>query len=321
MTNGKLASASTARVVGAAYDFELATTAWLRRVAEAFVDGIDGAYGGAAHQVVASTDGASVTSTRISEADKVAVGATLRARHFGEICRGQARVISDREAKLSSDQICTLAGLDRMRDADDNLVLLVGSNEPGTGWLVGAALSRERHLSAAQRTRWRHVAAHLATAGRLRLALQDLAPAVDSQPSQSPITRLRAVLARELEAAGETSGGGVEAFGAAWPALASGRWSLVDRFEADGRCVVVALPNPAGTPDPRALTPREREVAERVAEGFSGKQVAYELGLSTPTVSHLLHNAVRKLGLSGVAQLTTVVRALGREDTEIDCPP
>ena len=99
---------------------------------------------------------------------------------------------------------------------------------------------------------------------------------------------------------------------AAWSALATGHWSLVDLFETHGRCVVVARPNMADAADPRALTLRERDVAERAALGRSGKEIAYELGLRTPTVSQLLHNAVRKLGAAGVAQLGTVVRGLGQ---------
>ena len=44
-----------------------------------------------------------------------------------------------------------------------------------------------------------------------------------------------------------------------------------------------------------ALTPREREVAERVAEGRSHKSVARELGVSPTTVRNHVANAAQKL--------------------------
>lgn len=45
-----------------------------------------------------------------------------------------------------------------------------------------------------------------------------------------------------------------------------------------------------------ALTAREREVAVLVMRGFSNKQVARELGLSTGTVKLHLHRVFQKLG-------------------------
>ena len=45
-----------------------------------------------------------------------------------------------------------------------------------------------------------------------------------------------------------------------WRGLVSGLWSLVDHFDTDGRRYLVAHRNDATTPDPRALTERERQV-------------------------------------------------------------
>mgnify|MGYP001584285603 CR=1 FL=1 len=44
-----------------------------------------------------------------------------------------------------------------------------------------------------------------------------------------------------------------------------------------------------------SLTPREREVAELVADGASHKSVARELGLAVRTVSFHVWNAAQKL--------------------------
>ena len=98
----------------------------------------------------------------------------------------------------------------------------------------------------------------------------------------------------------------------AWPALASGRWSIVDCFDADGTSHVVARADAPDLGGLRALAGREREVVERVALGLSRKAIAHELGIAAPTVSTLLHGALRKLGLPGVARLGTLVRGLLR---------
>lgn len=46
------------------------------------------------------------------------------------------------------------------------------------------------------------------------------------------------------------------------------------------------------------LTPREREIVERVAMGLSNKSVAYELGVCESTVATHLARAMRKLGVT-----------------------
>jgi len=83
----------------------------------------------------------------------------------------------------------------------------------------------------------------------------------------------------------------------AWRALVMGKWSLVDRFDRDGRRYLVAVPNEMATPDPRALSVRERQALALHAFGYSGKLIAYQLGLAPSTVSQILRRARRKLGL------------------------
>jgi DNA-binding NarL/FixJ family response regulator len=174
--------------------------------------------------------------------------------------------------------------------------------------VFGLLASDGRRLSIEQRRRWQRVAAHVSTAAQLR---QALASAPDAARAQSSSACLRAAAIASLEN-DEHVDEEARKPGAAWSALASGSWSLVDLFEAGGRSVVIALRNPADAQDPRALTAREREVAERAAAGSSGKEIAYELGLRTPTVSQLLQRAVRKLRAASAVQLGSVVRALGQ---------
>jgi DNA-binding NarL/FixJ family response regulator len=83
----------------------------------------------------------------------------------------------------------------------------------------------------------------------------------------------------------------------AWSAVIAGRWSLVDRFDSDGRRYVVAYRNPRGVLDPRRLTPREECVTTLAALGRSNKEIGVELGVSQSTVGTLLAAALAKLGL------------------------
>ena len=98
---------------------------------------------------------------------------------------------------------------------------------------------------------------------------------------------------------------------AAWQDMISGRWSLVDWFDADGRRFVVAVPNATGVDDPRGLTKRQKEVAELAARGKSSKFIACELAISRQRVSSLLNQAMRKLGVRTQAQLVLKMKVFG----------
>ena len=54
----------------------------------------------------------------------------------------------------------------------------------------------------------------------------------------------------------------------------------------------------------RALSPREREVLQLVAEGSSSKDIATRLGLAVPTVETHRRQIMDKLGLRTIAELT-----------------
>jgi DNA-binding CsgD family transcriptional regulator len=88
-----------------------------------------------------------------------------------------------------------------------------------------------------------------------------------------------------------------------WRCLVEGRWSLVDRFDSDGRHFLIARRNPPPTLVIRELSGAQQQVAALAAQGRSNKLIAYELGLSVGTVATHLMRALRKLGIRSRVQL------------------
>jgi DNA-binding CsgD family transcriptional regulator len=86
-----------------------------------------------------------------------------------------------------------------------------------------------------------------------------------------------------------------------WTVLVEGRWALVDRFEKDGRRYLVARRNGLGPR--RSLTKREAQVAYLAATGHAQKFIAYELGLSQPSIARILRGVLQHLGLQSRVDL------------------
>jgi DNA-binding CsgD family transcriptional regulator len=194
----------------------------------------------------------------------------------------------------------------------------------GTGWGVGltVALPERRGSTILERKRWSQVAAHLGAGLRLRkfareLSLDaDLVEAVLDSSGNLHDASARAAEAtarenlreavRRIEHA-RTIAGRDEADAALdnWHGLVDGRWSLVDRFDTDGKRFVVAVKNDPAHPDPRGLTPGERQVAEYVGMGRSTKEIGYILGVSDAAVTNSTARVEQKLGLSSRAEITS----------------
>lgn len=203
-----------------------------------------------------------------------------------------------------------------------DFVRLNVTDATGVGVMIGAPQPRATRTPRERRRGWGRVVPHVAAALRLRLALQAAAEAEgDGDAVLSPdgalvhaasdeAARAREQLRRMVVARSEAfEGGRVEQLDP-WTALVEGRWSLVDRFERDGKHYVIARANEPDVGDPRALAPRERQVAVLAALGRSNKAIAYELGIATSRVGTLLGQAARKLGVSGRTELVTLVRSL-----------
>ena len=59
------------------------------------------------------------------------------------------------------------------------------------------------------------------------------------------------------------------------------------------------------------LTPRERQVFDRVARGGLNKQIGYELGTTERTVKAHRHNLMAKLGIGSLVELVLMAERLG----------
>ena len=94
-----------------------------------------------------------------------------------------------------------------------------------------------------------------------------------------------------------------------WRGLVSGRWSLVDWFDTDGRRFIVAKANAPDLGDPRGLTQRELPVATYAVQGETLKLIGYRFDLSPSQVSRHLRAAMRKLGARTQAELVEKMRA------------
>jgi DNA-binding CsgD family transcriptional regulator len=202
-------------------------------------------------------------------------------------------------------------GLFRFGGARDVLAV-TGLDPTGHGVWLGSIRARRGRPKARELDALARLGAHLATGYRIRRRLaekpaQELASEAVLSPSgalehaegpaktteaRTELRRAVVALERVRSAAGHRD---PELALASWKGLVSARWSLLDRFESDGRRFVVATENAAALPSVRALSPREEQVVAYAALGHDNKVIAYELGLSASTVRVLMARAAAKL--------------------------
>jgi DNA-binding CsgD family transcriptional regulator len=225
----------------------------------------------------------------------------------------------------------------------DDILWITVSDPTGIGCCIIAPMRRRGPLGAPEKHRWSCIAAHVETAFRIRrqfsahalTTLEDpahrpeaiLGPDGKLHHAEQPATheRARTALRRAVRAIERARGSlrrsNADEAVAIWRALVDGRWSLLDHFDSDGRRFVVAHRNDARVADVRGLTLRERQVLAYAGLGHSNKIIAYELGLSTSTVSTHLARARKKMQLPlGVALNLTVSRRTENPEEEVPRP-
>jgi DNA-binding CsgD family transcriptional regulator len=204
----------------------------------------------------------------------------------------------------------------------EDIVVVNGIDPTQQGVYVGALTAKEATLGRRERSTWSRVAAHLVSSYRLRRAQAGEPEAVIGSGGriEHAIADARATSAREAlrDAAlaidrARSRRNGLDENDAVemWQALVSGRWTLVDRIDSDGKRYFVARQNDPDVVRHHELTRRERQVVGFAALGHSNKLIAYELGLSTSAVAVYLDVAMEKLGVSSRADLIVAARAFG----------
>lgn len=177
--------------------------------------------------------------------------------------------------------------------------------------------------SARVRAVWERVGVHVATAFRLRRRMtRGLAVDALFAPSGKLVHAERAI-ADDKSAIGALSSAAVRVERARtekqradperalelWQGLVAGEWSMVDRWESDGRRYVAAVKNRPGVLDPRALTPLERTVAEHVRLAAPNKVIAFAVGLPENTIKTVVRRVFRKLGCKRRSDLGVLLGA------------
>jgi DNA-binding CsgD family transcriptional regulator len=207
-----------------------------------------------------------------------------------------------------------------LRGRVQDLLVINCQSGVGSGVSIGMLLKETSRATKEERRRWPQIAAHVGAAIRLRTkaaALSVDSPEVEAVLDSGGGLHDARGLAKENDAreklrntvrhiersrthAGRTDVD--EALGN-WEGLVSGRWSILDRFDSDGRRFVVAVKNDPAHPDPCGLTIRERQVAEYVGLGYASKEIAYTLGLSESAITNCTSRVQDKLGMASRAEL------------------
>jgi len=192
-----------------------------------------------------------------------------------------------------------------------------GADPSGLGVFLGINLPSLARMSERRRRLWSRIGAHATTGYRLRrrLALArtqaeelsdgdailhgDGTLAHGGPEARSPASRhaLREAVVAVDRTRGRLRREAPDEAVAEWKGLAGGRWTLVDRFDRDGRRYVVARRNEPHAPAIEGLSERERQVVAFARLGHQNKLIAYELGIAISTVGVLLSRAMAKLGV------------------------
>jgi DNA-binding CsgD family transcriptional regulator len=321
-------------VLEAAYDLDTREEPWLGGIAEASRGILDDGSG-----VFAFTYDASVPA-------RMSIGGFARTSnhvHFdattaleGIMSAGGGEYVQNTFRRLQVEGTRStpgFAGSDAEQAFDamgvGDLLVVNGVDPSGLGICMGALVRQRVQLSRRRRERLARVATHLANSLRLRRRLDahrrsrrapwdaDAVLTIRGrvEHAESPEAQLRESRSalRDAAAAVDRARGKLRridpdsALGQ-WMGLVDGRWSLVDKFDTDGKRYVLARRNEPRVGGLGLLTERERAVAFYAAMGRSNKHIAYDLGIAHSTVRVLLARAAAKLGVKTRDELVAIAQ-------------
>lgn len=198
-------------------------------------------------------------------------------------------------------------------------VTVCASDPSGIGCFLCGPRATAGEPSRGDRRLWNRLAAHIAAGARLRRLPPRveavLAPsgrvehAEEAAKSPEALDVLSQAVRQSERARGRMRDADADGALDVWRGLVSGRWSLVDQFDHDGRRYVIARENEPATRITRDLSARERQVMGYAARGWANKTIGYHLGLSVSTVATHLAAAARKLGADSRVQAVHAFRA------------
>lgn len=302
-------------ILEAAYAEAASDAAWRTRLLES-ASALDHGLGlvfarsiveGSAHRYA---EVASTTAKRLTR-DFIAAGATIR----GDVLRSLARSAGRTGSMiLGKEALATAYGGFMARNGVADCIGINGVVDARSVAGIYVMLPHTTHLPARTVRHHHLVGVHLGAALRSRDEQAEteawVSPSGRILEARVPARAERDALTRRVRAieATRTRRGRADVDRALdlWKGLVAGRWTLVERFDADGRRHFVARRN-----DPRfgldtRLTTREATIASLTAMGHSQKLIAYTLGLSPPMVSAHLKSALLKLGARSVGDLVAL---------------
>jgi DNA-binding CsgD family transcriptional regulator len=315
-------------VVEAAYDLQLGTREWLAQLLERAAPGLDrglGLIGWTVDLQSATVDEGNFVTYNTEERVRAAILGMVRgwreglrqshaaAQPFGT--GTQALGLTEAQARVLQPYVENLHPVG-VHDA----LGLTAIDPEGRAILIAAAQPDVTRPNKAAVATWSRIACHISAGARLRHTLAKnaavapdavISPAGAVQHADGPAKSRTAqdeirLAARAVDRARTRLRARQDEALDLWRGLVSGTWSLVDRFDSDGRRYFVAHRNDPMIKDPRGLSLRERQVLSYAALGHPMKLVAYTLGLTTSTVTEHKKNAMRKLGLRSQADVVSM---------------
>lgn len=307
-------------IVETSYDLSGDDVSWLNRVVAAARPMFDTGMGIAA-TLMDSTDAApgetrllAAASAGISDAAMQAIGALVQVGSTEEMraCFQKAGPVGTVRSTLGRAFRGEFRAVYESSGVTETLYVMAGDPRGVSCFLI-CPRQEPLTLQRSQKASYAYLAAHLATAHRLRQRAPTTSPECpdaeavinqsgtvvhatgDAKEGDARAQLRDAVLAmmwargplRRHDAAGALED---------WGALVAGRWSLVDHFDTDGRRFLVARRNEPHAQSIGGLSEHEAWVARLAAFGHPNKVIAYELGLSPRTVAAYLATAMATLG-------------------------
>ncbi|HET9955706.1 MAG TPA: LuxR C-terminal-related transcriptional regulator [Polyangiaceae bacterium] len=320
------------RVVEAAYELDSTNEEWLKSIAEAVRPHLDDGFGLAAFEFMRVGDEVPTVlqSQHLWMPESLAqvyprmfasMPPELRLRPFrlGPCITG-SEMMNMKEDFANLPQMKN--GLQKFGMFDS--IWITATDPTGRGCGFHAGRKAIAWAGPAEKQTWGQIAAHLASAIRLRYRLRQaeareplaavfepngkLHDAVGEAQETEARALLRDAVLRIERARGQQRHEAPEQALREWKALVAGKWSLVDRVEHDGRRYIVARENEPRAPGPAALSERERQILGYAQLGHHNKLIAYELGIAQSTVRVLMSRAMSKLGVRTREELLETIR-------------